>query len=128
MPPRRHQPLTPDNAQGNGTPAIPDLVAVQGFLYGALNDFRAEVRQMLRDGREDHRREHEELRDDIAGWRSEEVARCADRMAPYENVDKVFKILNWIGCHRKQAAAALTFVLTTIVAIAALAGGYFEAP
>jgi hypothetical protein len=136
---RRPAPLTVQNAAGNGVPATADLVTVQGFLNqaiaalgtdmgGRVERMEERLRKELTDGRVAHQIEHRELLDSLDAWKSAQEQNCTDRMAPYENVDRVLRVLNWIGCHRKQAAAAFTFALTTIVAVAALAGGFFEAP
>jgi hypothetical protein len=139
MPARTSRPLTVQNGEGGNAPRKDELVMVQGFLNAAVSNLGAEVRgqierledrirEDLREGRADHKVEHGELRADIIDWRAKHEAACLERMAPYANVDKVFAVLTWIGCHRKQAAGAISFCLATLVAIAALAGGYFKAP
>jgi hypothetical protein len=113
----RPKPLTEANSVGNGTPATADLVTVQNGLFARLDDFRREMRETLREGREDHRLEHDALKADITSWREHQTLNCAALMAPYRPIAQAMGIVGWAGRHPKASAvvASLTIALSAIV-------------
>ena len=133
------KPLTLTNAKGNGVPATADLVTVQGFLNaavaalgtdmgGRIERLEVRLREELASGRTAHQVEHRELLDSLDAWKHAQEASCTERMRPFEQVDRVFRALAWIGCHRHQATAMAGTILAAIVTAAVAAGGYFHAP
>lgn len=143
---RAPEPLTLKNASGNGVPATADLVTVQGFLNasvaamgdvlgGRIERLEERLRDEIRRGQEAHDEQHRQLLGNLEAWKQAQEERakqqednCAERMAPFENVDRVLAVLSWIANHRKAAAGAITFSLGVLVSVAVLIGGYYRAP
>lgn len=133
-PRRRYSPLTEANSVGNGVPATADIVQVQNALFSRVDDLAADIGRrferlednvtaQLKEGREDHRHEHDELRTDIVNWRVKQGETCAALMAPYASIGLISNALAWIGKHPKVTLAVLGVVLTAFFAAAAIIGG-----